>query len=122
MEDINPFPFPDHQHETMNQNYSSKSSKLAKPPPSKEVCHVKKSNPKPTIPKKQWVQKPKKYFQIGYFVLVDKDLILIKIHGKVGVGYFYMAKFDGELLPSPVKGSCLTSFMLLDIHMLSMVR
>lgn len=87
----------------MNQMPPSGPSKQIKPRASQKVYHIKKPNSRLTIPKKQWVQKPIRDYQVGDLVLVDKDLIPIKIHGKVGVRYFYIAKLDGELLPSPVR-------------------
>jgi len=43
-------------------------------------------------------------------VLIEKDPIPVRIHVKVGVGYFYIAKLDRELLPSHMRWGHLTLF------------
>lgn len=73
--------------------------------PSQEVCIFKRPNQKKN---KKW--KPKD-FKVGDVVLVDKTPIPVKIHGKVGEDYYYIAKLDDELWPQPVKLSRITPFL-----------
>ena len=59
---------------------------------------------------KKWVQRQAKEFQVVDRVLVNGNPIPIKVHGKVGIGYFFIARLDGEPLPTPIRGNCLTFF------------
>lgn len=52
-----------------------------------------------------------KEHQVGEMVLVSDHPLPVKIHGKVGVGYFYIANLDGELWPLPVKANIITPFL-----------
>jgi len=86
-----------------------KIPKAEKPSPilrSQEVCILKRPNKKQS---KKW--KPKREFKIGDVVLVDKIPFLVKIIGKVGEGYYYIARLDDELWLEPVKISCITPFL-----------
>lgn len=74
--------------------------------PSKEIRILKRPNHKPS---RRW--KPKKEYKIGDLVLVDKELVPVKIDGKVGDDYYYIAKLNDKLWPQPVKIICITPFL-----------
>lgn len=74
--------------------------------PCQEFHILKSANHKQN---KKW--KPKKENKVGDVVLVDKNPIPVKIHGKVGEDYYYIAKLDSELWPQPVKLSRITPFL-----------
>lgn len=72
---------------------------IEKPSPiplSQEVRILKRSNPKTS---RKW--KPKKEYKIRDLVLVDRDPMDVKIHGKVGEDYYYIAKLNDELWLEP---------------------
>ena len=74
--------------------------------PSMEVRILKRLNHKTS---KKW--KPKKEYKVGDLVLVDKELIPVKIHDKVGEEYYYIAKLKDELWPQSVKLSHISPFL-----------
>lgn len=94
---------------------------MIKPRPDNETCDIEK--PSPILPnqescilkrsifqtRQKW--KPKEEYKVGDLLLVDKDLIPVRIHGKVGNDYYYIAKLNEKLWPEPVKLCHITSFL-----------
>jgi len=74
--------------------------------PSQEVRILKRPNQKKS---NKW--KPKREFNVGDVVLVDKNPILVKIHVKVGEDYYYIARHDNKLWSKPVKLSHINPFI-----------
>ena len=74
--------------------------------PSQEVCILKQPNHKTS---KKW--KPEKEYKVEDLVLVDRSPMPVKIHGKVGEDYYYIAKLNDKLWPESVKLSHITPFL-----------